>query len=635
MSKSTMLAAGAFFAALTAAGAAYAGPINVTTYHYDNQRTGWNQIEPGLTAKRVKSSQFMMLASRKLDDQVDAQPLVLGNQMIAGHGRHEVVYVATESNSIYALDANSGRILLQANFGPPIPYTSLPGSCNNNGPNIGINSTPTIDPATGTIYVMTDTLESGNAVYRIHALDPSTLTDTVPPVVVAATGVLSNGSTYHFNPYTARSRAALLVANGNVYAAFASYCDEAANDSRGWVLGWNLGSLTPLASNQLNDKRKHSTNDYFLSSVWMSGYGLAAGLTGDIYFVTGNSDPSGDSYDPVNNLTESVVQVSSDLSTVESTFTPMDPSYGWKVLDMYDEDFGSGGVMLLPPQPGSTTNMAVAAGKVGQMYLLNADDLTNGKANGGKAFAVYDIGGCWCGQSYYKDSDGVGRVVTSGGTSVEVWKVMTGGTKPRLVFKSQPGSVDDGQDPGFFTSISSNGSNKGTTVIWAVSRPTDSNPAHISLYAFDPDKNTTLFSGVAGSWPNTGGNSNIVPVVANGKVYVASDQTLAIFGLAAPGAKPASLPAPTLVDMRVKLALGRHEITGTVRGIAGNIVTLQKRNGEMVSVDASQAVKKFDFAQPWAGHGMTARGTLSAAGTMKADIVLHAKANPAMWQPDR
>src|SRR5271154_2184700 len=101
------------------ASATEAGPINVTTYHYDNYRTGWNPIEPFLAASRVKSAQFGMIATRKLDDQVDAQPLVLGSQKIAGHGTREVVYVATESDTIYAIDANTGKILLQQNFGTP------------------------------------------------------------------------------------------------------------------------------------------------------------------------------------------------------------------------------------------------------------------------------------------------------------------------------------------------------------------------------------------------------------------------------------------------------------------------------------------------------------------------------------
>ena len=616
-----------------AASQGIAGPINVTTYHYDNFRTGWNQIEPGLKPSNVRGASFGLLHSTKLDDQVDAQPLVLGSQKVAGHSAREVAYVATESNSVYAIDANSGKVLLDVNFGTPVPFTALPGSCNNNGPNIGINSTPVIDPATNTLYVVTDTFESSQPVFRIHALDPGTLTDKVAPVVVSASGSLSDGSTYNFNPFASRLRAALLIANGNVYAGFASYCDIAADQSRGWVLGWNLNTLTPLAGNQLNNKLAHSTDDFFLTSVWMSGYGLAASTSGDIFFVTGNSDYSGDSYNRVRNIAESVVQLSGDLTTVKGLFTPQG-DLGWQVLDEEDADFGSGGAMLLPPQPGAATNLAVAAGKVGVMYVLNADDISNGKPKTGKAFSTANVGSCWCGPSYYKASDGFGRVVSSGGNTVGVWKVAAGGARPKLELKRQPGSVDGAQFPGFFTSVSSNGSLKGTAVIWAVGRPVDNDPAHISLYAFDPDHDGTLFSAVAGSWPNTGGDSNIVPVVANGKVYVASDQAISIFGIG--GAKrKVTLPVPVRVDMRVALAQGEHEVYGTVLRIDGTTIDVRTRDGRTARIDAAAAKSKFDLARPWVGHALMARGSFAGDGTMKAALIVHAKDSPKMWLADR
>jgi len=608
--------------------AASAGPISVTTYHYDNLRTGWNSIEPILKPSVVKSTSFGMLASTALDDQVDAQPLVLGHQKTTGHNARDVVYVATESNTVYALDANTGRVLVQKNFGAPVPFTELPGGCNNNGPNIGINSTPVIDPVTRTIYVVTDTFESNHAVYRIHALSPATLEDKIAPVTITASGTLSDGSTYDFNAFASRLRAALLIANGNVYAGFASYCDVDADQSRGWVLGWQLNTLQPLPANQLNNKLAHSTDDFFLTSIWMSGYGLAASEAGDVYFVTGNSDFSGDSFDKVKNIAESVVQLSGDLTAVKGLFTPKG-DLGWQNLDKSDADFGSGGAMLLPPQPGHQNNLVVAAGKVGVMYVLDADGITN------KALSTADVGSCWCGPSYYTAADGTGRVVTSGGNTVGVWKVATGGRNPKLVLKRQPGGVDGSQFPGFFTSVSSNGTLAHTAVIWAVGRPVDNDPAHVSLYAFDPEHDGVLFSQTAGSWPNTGGDSNIVPVTANSKVYVAADQSLTIFGTGADRLKHKPvLPTPKRVDMRIALLPGQHEITGTVKSIDGLLITIQTRHGT-AKVDASAARSGFDFAKPWVGHAMLARGTYAADGTMAASVIMHAKDHPVMWQADR
>src|SRR5262249_20242670 len=134
-------------------------------------------------------------------------------------------------------------------------------------------------------------------------------------------------------------------------------------------------SLTPLPANHLDDQLATSTNNYFLSSIWMSGYGVAADSSNNLYFSTGNSDYSGTSYSTTYNLSESIVKLSPDLTTVASFFTPSDPSFGVKYLEQTDSDFSSGGVLLLPDQPGLSQGIAVAAGKVGQMYLLNRSNM--------------------------------------------------------------------------------------------------------------------------------------------------------------------------------------------------------------------------------------------------------------------
>jgi hypothetical protein len=387
------------------------------------------------------------------------------------------------------------------------------------------------------------------------------------------------------------------------------------------VLGWQTATLTPIANNELTNKRAKSTNNYFLTPIWMSGYGLAANSAGSIYFVTGNSDYSGDSYNKVTNIAESAAEMSPDLSTLQSLFTPSNHAS----LDMADSDFGAGGLMLLPPQPGQHPDIAVAAGKDGNLYLLDADNLA-------KEWGMYQIGKCWCGASYFLGSDGHGRVVTSGGYHVEVWTVK-GKRRPKLVQQYQATGIPGGQAPGFFTSVSSNGIASGSAVIWAVGRPQSKNDANITLYAYNADTGQLLFQAVAGQWPNLGGDSNTVPVVANGQVYVTSNEMLTIFGLGAK--KGVSLPKVKVADMVVPLAPGSHEIYGVLRSRKGVSIVATKRNGELLYVDATEAMRTYEFAVPHAGHAFVARGSYTKAGVLEAVTLLHAMDNKALWPVDR
>ncbi len=503
----------------------------ITTYHVDNNRTGWNSRESVLTPANVGTTSFAVLHGIMLDDQVDAQPLfVPGINITAGknQGVHNVVYVATEKNTVYAIDADTGTVLLNPNFGAPV---ARPLGCGNNGPNVGINSTPVIDLSSNTLYAMIYTQDSSGPAYRIHALDLGNLTDKVSPQLVIASHTLLDGSTFNFNATYQRQRPALLLSNGNVYAAFGSFCDFFPNLSRGWLLGWSTGSLSPLAGNQVLDVLASSPNNYFLSSIWMSGYGPSTDDQGNILFVTGNSDYAGTTYDGISNIQESVVKVSPDLTTILDVFTPSNQAS----LDQTDQDFGSGGVMVLPDQPGATPHLAVAAGKAGTMFLMNEDALGGYSTQANNVLASYNIGACWCGESYFVDpTDGMGRVVASGGHSILTYKVQTSSSAV-LAKVSQSASLGSTvQDPGFFTTISSNGN--ANPIIWALSRASGTAGNPIYLYAFDPETLTNgsmkqLVKLRAGAWTNTGGNANLVPVVANGKVFVASHNQLRIFGI--------------------------------------------------------------------------------------------------------
>jgi len=524
--SATAVATVLFF--VSAAALLAAGQTAVTTYHYDNYRTGWNQKETALTPTNVASSSFGLLQTVPLDDQVDAQPLVVPGVLItagANQGTHDVVYVATEGNTVYAIDIHNRTVLLSAKFGTPVSY---PLGCSNNGPNVGITSTPVIDLSSKTLYVMIYTQDQAGPAYRLHALDLGSLTDKVKPQVVSASHTLTDGTTYTFNATYQRQRPALLLANGSVYAGFGSFCDFSPDVTRGWLLGWTAGSMKPFPANQLIDQQVTSRGDpFYLSSIWMAGYGLAADDEGNILFVTGNSDPN--TYDGVTNLQESVVKISPTLTTVLDLFTPSNQP----TLDQGDTDFGSGGVLVLPDQPGSLPHLAVAAGKAGTMFLMNEDDLGGYSPGKNHVLGSYGVGACWCGQSYYVDpSDGAARVVSSGGRQIKVWKVQTS-PKPALQKVTVSPSVGGGQDPGFFTTISSNGS--AHPIVWALGRPPNSGKALIRLFAFDPESGgatmTQLFKANAGAWPNRGGDANLVPVVADGLVFVASNQQLQVFGL--------------------------------------------------------------------------------------------------------
>src|SRR5580700_7912838 len=331
------------------ANALAAAQTAVTTYHNDNYRTGWNNTETILTPSNVNASQFGLLATVPVDDQVDAQPLLVPNVTITAgdyQGLHNVVYIVTGNDTVYAIDANTGTILLSNHLGTPVTW---PLGCNNNGPHVGITSTPVIDISKNNLYLIAYTKGSngGSPSYTLHALDLGNLADKLTPETVSASHTLTNGSSFVFNATYQRQRPALLEANGNIYAGFGSFCDFSANQSRGWLLGWNASTLAPLSANRLNDTQADSPDSFFLSSIWMSGYGLATDDSGNILFVTGNSDYSGTTYDGVTNIQESVVKVSSDLTTALDLFTPSNQAS----LDEGDQDFGSGGVMVLPDQP--------------------------------------------------------------------------------------------------------------------------------------------------------------------------------------------------------------------------------------------------------------------------------------------
>jgi len=204
-------------------------------------------------------------------------------------------------------------------------------------------------------------------------------------------------------------------------------------------------------------------------------------------------------------------------------------------------------------------------------------------------------------------------------------------------------TIANGQDPGFFTVVSSNGTQNGTAIIWAVSRPTSNNPALVYLYAFaalaPTGTYTQLFSSPAGTWPNTGGNANIVPVVANGKVYVASYKALTIFGVGGTAASPAKIAANTALQASpVAAPASSHLITGTLQVIDRSTLTLQTRTGKSVKINDALAVQNQRVGVPLSvGTPLTVQGSMiEGNGALQATSIVRAKGSSGeLWPPDR
>lgn len=533
---------------------------NVTTSHYDNFRSGWNWQETGLTPAVLQSGVFGNLSNVAVDEQIDAQPLVLSNQSINGSPAvATVVYVATENNTVYAIDAATGTILASNHLETAFPVSTLSnGSCDNNSSVAGIGSTPVIDATAGTLYVVT-TVGSGNPVFHLHALSVSTLADKVTPLTIA------NPSASSVN----RQRAALTLFNGGVLIPFSSFCDH--GPSTGFVTYANMNA-SPAAQVAF----RTSTN--LRASVWMSGAGpLVSGNF--IYFTTGNGSTSGP-YPPSianQNLAESVVELQGStgvplsLSYV-SQFTPTN----FANLDLHDTDFGAGGVLMIPQgAPASivdetTAGQFVAAvGKAGSLYV-------NGLGLG--STYVQDVsvgGGCDCIYSYFTGSDSTGHVAMSAGETLGLYNVSSGG-----VTLSTSATVATGiRTNGFSTSVSSNGTQAGTGIIWVMSGPTSAPLAPLILSVYNASNLQLLYSSIVGAWPNTGGNANVVPVVANGKLLIASYKQLSIWGNTG-----AISDTPTMVS-----GCG---ISGFEKGICGSLTPGTTSNGYTYQLFTTQGVPR-------------------------------------------
>jgi hypothetical protein len=493
-------------------------PIDVLQYHYDQNRTGWNQTETDLTPASVKSGNFGLLATLNVDGNVFAQPLLVSGFTMPDGSVHDVLIIATGHDSVYAFDAQTYAVLWQVSLGTSQSTNDV--GCGDVHPEYGISSTPVIvrqGAGAATIYLVAATEPSQNSfLTQLHALDLGTGADAMPPVTIAPSATLSNGQTVSFDPKNQWSRASLAINNNTIYVPIGSHCDNNSGSITGWLLRYN----TKLALEQAFHTVE-TAGGTELSSIWMTGFAPAIDSSGDVFVVTGNGDYRKGQKD----WGESVLKLAPKLSKVKSYFTPSD----YAQLNNNDTDLGSGGVMLLPPVSGQTAPpLAVAMGKSSILYLMNQNSLGGLKPNDTGVLQSQNDGGggVWGGPAYYNGPGGPIVFTQSGGSVLHGWAVATGST-PSLT-KTLNGTSYAGYG-GSLPIVSSNGATAGTGLVWLIDRAQEP----FSIEGYDASAlGAPIFSAVVGTWSNAGnGNPFLTAMEANGRVYAPGYKVVQVYGL--------------------------------------------------------------------------------------------------------
>jgi hypothetical protein len=495
--------------------------VSVTTQRYDNARSGLNLSESLLTPAKVNTATFGKLFSQQVDGAIVGHPLVLPNVTIPGLGKHNVVFVATMHDSVYAFDAasNTGRAsqpLWKTSFTNPAQgITSVPiadQACPrvNAFSEVGVVPAMVIDPVTGTLYVLAKTEENGSFVHRLHALDIATgLEKTGSPVQITGS-VISGGVTFTFQDQFQISRPGLVLANGVVYATFAGLGCKYSVNAVGWMMAYNASNL----QQQLGVFTANPKDGYGVG-MWQAGVAPAVDSLGNLYVATGDGPFDADSGGP--HYGDSVLKLNSGASLgVADFFTPYNQAY----LNQNDLDLGSGGVVLLPDQPQPHPHEMIVIGKEGSIYLIDRDNLGKFNAGGNSQipqfvpFTTGEVDGVplyWnntlfvAGQNFPVQA----YTLTNGSLS-------TGPTyQSTLVFANPVGLV-----------LSAQGNNN--PVLWTM----EGQGAATRMFAFDALSLSKLYSTADLSRDAIGGAPHFVtPVVANGRVYVGGTSKLTVYGL--------------------------------------------------------------------------------------------------------
>jgi len=503
--------------------AVQANTVNVLTYHNDVARTGQNLSEGTLTTANVKFANFGMVGNLSVDAGVDAEPLYVSNLTLGG-GVHNVVYVVTENDSVYAFDADTFAQLWHVSVLGANETASDNRGCAQVSPIIGITATPVIDLSAGThgeIFLVAMSLDNGgNYHQRLHALDLSTGGETGgSPVTIQATFPTTNGTTT-FDPKQYKDRAALLLVNGVIYTTWASHCDD--GPYTGWIMGYNEATL---AQSGVLDVTPNGGD----GAIWMAGDGPAADSSGNIYFLDGNGTfddtLNSNGFPEHGDYGNAFIKISTagnslsvaDYFTMFNTDSESDS----------DEDLGSGGEMLLPDlQDGqnNTWQLAVGAGKDGHIYVANRNLM--GKFNTNNDSAIYQEidsnglgGGVWSMPAYFNSVVYYGAV----GDHLRAFSI----ANAKLSTPASSLSSESFGYPGTTPSISANGSASG--IVWAV----ENNGGGV-LHAYDATNlGTELYNSnqAANNRDHFADNKFITPMIANGKVYVGTPNGVAVFGL--------------------------------------------------------------------------------------------------------
>lgn len=510
----------------------------VLTYHNDIARTGQNTNETLLTLANVNASTFGKLFTYTVDGYVYAQPLVLTNVAVPGRGILNLVYIATEHDSVYAFDADSSvgtnvGPLWQVSFLNPAagiaPVRSTDLNCTDIVPEIGITSTPVIDPVGGTIYVEAKTEETTgnttNFVHRLHALDVATGAEKFGgPVVitasVAGSGTGSVSGRVAFNPEWQMNRAALLLNNGVIYLGFGSHCD--LGPYHGWLLAYNASTLAQIAA-------FNTTPNGEGSGIWHAGDGPSCDANGNLFVMTGNGTFDGSTN---KDFGDSVVKLSTSSGLTEADyFTPFNQAF----LNTNDLDLGSGGTVVLPDAVGNASHqqLLTCAGKKGVIYLFDRNNLGKYNASTDMMVQKLNVLGSNFSTPVYFNYTLYYLGVHDYLTAFPISNAFIGNPAPAQ------GSTQFGF-PGATPSLSANGIND--AIIWVIQSDAFASGGNAVLRAYNASNlaQELYNSEQAGSRDHPGAAVKFtVPTVANGKVYVGAQYALSVFG--------SLLPPPVLI----------------------------------------------------------------------------------------